>query len=186
MEKRAPSLRLSKMCSASPDTVYETIAEVSSHLDWGGSKQRRDFRLLSLDCPDGPASAGLTFESTGAIPMSSKRWEDRSTVTEAVRPRVFEFVTQSRAGSGAKAMTARFINRYEIAAVDGRSKVTYTQTQEQISNPFLRLALPGLRQMMWRFGIPMFARRGFSNLIESAEAAARIRPPKPAAASGHR
>jgi TusA-related sulfurtransferase len=65
-------------------------------LRWGGQEQSGDFRLLSLAAPDGPATVGTTFSTTGAIPMSRKRWEDRSTVTVAARPSTFEFVTDAR------------------------------------------------------------------------------------------
>jgi hypothetical protein len=102
--------------------------------------------------------------------MSGKRWEDRSTVTVAVRPSTFEFITEARVGSGSRAMQARYVHRYEIAAIKSGSLVTYTMTQEQIANPFLRLALPVIRQLTWRFAIPMLAGRGFRNLLVDAEA----------------
>ncbi|HSS93300.1 MAG TPA: SRPBCC family protein [Candidatus Dormibacteraeota bacterium] len=176
MQQRLPVARFSRTCAAPPEVVYDMLADLRSHLRWGGAKQRADFRLLSLNAPDGPASVGTIFATTGTIPMSGKRWEDSSTVCEAVRPSTFEFVTQGKVGSGPKAMMARYAHRYELAPVEGGSTVTYTMTQQQITNPFLRLALPVIRQMMWRVGIPMFAGRGFRNLLEDAEATARAHP----------
>jgi hypothetical protein len=104
--------------------------------------------------------------------MSGKHWEDRSTVTVAVRPSTFEFVTEGRVGSGSRAMQARYVHRYEIAATKDGSLVTYTMTQDQIANPFLRLSLPVIRQLTWRFAIPILAGRGFRNLLVVAEAKA--------------
>jgi hypothetical protein len=150
--------------------VYDLLADLKSHIVWGGSEQNSDFRLLSLDAPDGVATAGTNFNTTGAIPMSGKRWEDSSTVTAAVRPAMFEFVTEARVGRGPQAMVARYRHRYEIAPIQSGSNVTYTMTQEQIANPILRLGLPVLREMMWAVGIPMFAGRGFRNLLKDAEA----------------
>jgi hypothetical protein len=181
MGQSQPTARLSRMCAAPPGVVYDLLTDLRSHLRWAGSEQSSDFRLLSLEGPDGPASVGTVFSSTGTIPMSGKRWEDRSTVTVAVRPSTFEFVTEARVGSGSPAMQARYVHRYEMAATRDGSLVTYTMTQEQIANPFLRLALPVIRQLTWRFAIPMFAGRGFRNLLVFAEAKAnQISGPAPA------
>lgn len=173
MEQQQPTARLSRMCAAPPAVVYDLLTDLRSHLRWGGSEQSSNFRLLSLQAPDGPAAVGTVFSSSGTIPMSAKRWEDRSTVTVAMRPSTFEFVTEGRVGSGSRAMQARYVHRYEIAATKEGSLVTYTMSQEQIANPFLRLALPVIRQLTWRFAIPMMAGRGFRNLLLAAEAKAK-------------
>lgn len=165
-------MRLSKSSAARPEVVYDLLADLRSHLRWGGGEQSRDFRLLSMDAPVGPAREGTVFMTTGTIPMSSKHWQDRSTVTVADRPSTFEFVTEARAGAGPNAMVARYRHRYEMAPADGGSSVTYTMTQEQVVHPLLRLGLPVIRQMMWAFGIPMFAGRGFRNLVAESEVAA--------------
>jgi hypothetical protein len=172
MGHRRPTARLSRACAAPPAVIYDLLADLRSHLRWGGAEQSSDFRLLSLQAPDGPAEVGTVFSSTGTIPISVKHWEDCSTVTVAVRPSTFEFVTEGRVGSGSRAMHARYVHRYEIAATNGGSLVAYTMTQEEIANPFLRLALPVIRQLTWRFAIPMMAGRGFRNLLIAAEAPA--------------
>lgn len=177
-----PTMRISKTCAAPPGVVYDVLADLGSHVRWAGSEQRRDFRLLSLDAPGAPAIAGATFTTTGAMPMSRRHWEDRSTVTTAARPSLFEFTTDARAGTGAKQMVAGYTHRYEIAATGDGSTVTYTMTQERIAHPILRLGVPGMRTMMWRMGIPMFAGRGFRNLLREAEAAA-TRAQEPARAN---
>src|ERR1700730_4434863 len=89
------SMRLTKPCSAPPEIVYDLLADLGSHLTWAGTQQSSDFRLLTLEAPPGPATAGTAFTSTGTIPMSMRHWQDRSEVTVAERPRTFEFVTNA-------------------------------------------------------------------------------------------
>lgn len=171
MGQRLPAMRLSRTCAAPREAVYDLLADLRSHLRWAGSEQSGDFRLLSMDAPDGPARVGSVFATTGTIPMSATRWEDRSTITVADRPSTFEFATEAHAGRGSNAMQARYVHRYELARTSTGCTVTYTMTQERIAHPILRLALPVVRQMMWSVGIPMFAGRGLRNLIKDAEAA---------------
>jgi hypothetical protein len=172
MSTKNPNIKLVSASAASPEALYERLADLHSHLEWAGSRQSSDFRLITMDAPAGMATAGTRFTSTGSIPMSSRRWRDESVVTEAVRPSVFEFVTDASAGE----MSARYRHRYEIAASAPGSVVTYTMQQESISRPMWRLAVPGIRWMTWHFAIPMFAGRGFRNLIAMAE----VRAPKAA------
>lgn len=163
------TMRLTRRCSAPPEAVYDVVADLRTHLSWGGAQQRSDFRLLSLDAPAGVAAVGTSFRSTGAIPMSSRRWSDRSTVTVATRPAAFEFVTHATVDRPRRPMEATYRHRYEIAAAPGGSFVIYTLTQLDVLNPFLRLALPMVRTMTWRLGIPFLAGRGFRNLVALAE-----------------
>jgi hypothetical protein len=166
------TMRLNKTCSAPPSVVYDLVADLQTHLAWGGVQQSSSFRLLSLDAPLGPATAGTAFSSTGAIPMSSARFDDRSTVMVAERASVFEFVTEASAAGPGRVMKATYRHRYEIEAAPGGSMVSYQLTQLAISNPSLRLALPVVRAMTWRVGIPFLAGRGFRNLLALAEKAA--------------
>ena len=167
------SMRLSSHSSAPPEAVYDTLADLRTHLTWGGKEQRSDFRLLSLEAPAGLATAGTSFTSTGALPMSSRRWEDISTVTVAERPRTFEFVTHATVQRSGQSMLATYRHRYEMAPAQTGSDVTYTFTQEDLINPFLRLGLPLVRTMTWRLGIPFLAGRGFRNLLANAEESAK-------------
>ncbi|HEY3218814.1 MAG TPA: hypothetical protein VGK15_06985, partial [Candidatus Limnocylindria bacterium] len=98
---------------------------------------------------------------------------DRSAVTLAVRPSRFEFVTYASVQRGKRSMQATYAHRYEIASVPGGSTVTYTFTQLDLVNPILRLALPVMRTMTRRMGLPFMAGRGFRNLLATAEARAR-------------
>lgn len=165
-------MQLTRSCSAPPEVVYDFLADLGTHVTWAGTQQTRDFRLLSLEAPAGPASVGTTFTSTGTIPMSSRRWQDRSQVTAAERPNIFEFVTTATARGPKRSMEATYRHRYEIAATPGGSKVSYTMTQLAISNPLLRLGLPVVKDMTWRLGIPFMAGRGFRNLLSIAEQSA--------------
>jgi hypothetical protein len=90
------SMTLKRHSTASPEAIYDVLADLRTHLVWGGAQQRFGFRLLSLDAPAGPATTGTSFTSTGGIPMSPRHFEDRSAVTLAVRPSRFEFVTYER------------------------------------------------------------------------------------------
>lgn len=168
-------MRISARCAASPETLYGVLADLHTHLDWGGSAQVPGFRLLSLEAGRGPAGVGTTFSSTGSIPMSGRRWSDRSTVEVAEPGRTFQFLTDASAG----AMTARYRHRYDIAAEAGGCRVTHTMTQLAIDRPMLRLALPVMRQMSWGFAIPAFAGRGLRNLVRRAEQRAAAPPARP-------
>jgi hypothetical protein len=169
MTQRNPYIRLTRRCGTSPEVVYGVLANLRSHLEWGGAKQSADFRLLSMEAPDGVGTVGTRFRTVGSIPMSARRWRDESLVTVADPARAFEFVTQATAG----AMAARYRHRYDIDAEPEGCRVTYTMTQEHIERPVLRLGLPVMRWMTWRFAIPMFAGRGFGNLVTAAEASSR-------------
>ena len=170
-------MRLSKSSSAPPEAVYDLLADLGSHLTWAGAQQTSDFRLLSLDAPASPATVGTTFSSTGTIPMSSRRWTDRSSVTAAERPSTFEFITTATARGARRSMEATYRHRYEIEATPGGSKVSYSMTQLAISNPLLRLGLPVVRELSWRLAIPFMAGRGFRNLVAFAEQPARSEGP---------
>jgi len=166
MEKQLPHLQISRFSNAKPEAVYDLLADLRTHVEWGGARQSRDFRLLSLDAPAAPATVGTTFSSTGTIPVSRRKWSDRSTVTVADRPQKFEFTTEARAGGG-HPMTAVYTHTYEISPEAGGSRVTYRMTQLSITNPILRLG-PAMARMTWLM-IPMFAGRGLRNLVALAE-----------------
>lgn len=167
-------MHLTRCCSAPPAVVYDFLADLETHLTWAGTQQTSDFRLLSLEAPSGPAGVGTTFTSTGTIPMTSRRGQDRSQVTVAERPHTFEFITTAMAPGGKRSMEATYRHRYEIAATPEGSEVSYSMTQLTISNPFLRLGLPGVRNLSWRFAMPFMAGRGFRNLLSVAEQRARV------------
>ena len=92
---RNPVLRFEGTSSAPPEGVYELLADLRSHLDWAGQRQLETTRLLTMNAPSGPATVGTEFRTTGSDGKVA-RFSDRSVVTEATRPQVFEFVTESR------------------------------------------------------------------------------------------
>lgn len=162
-------VRFSRECKAPAENVYDVLADLRTHLEWGGRDQTRVFRLLSLDAPETRAIAGTVFTTTGSIPGSVRRWLDRSVVTRAVPPSLFEFTTEATARRDSSAMIATYHHRYELQGTDGGCRVTYTMVQAQIANPILRLRLPVMRTLAWRVGIPLMTMRGFRNLLRAAE-----------------
>jgi hypothetical protein len=97
MARRFRPLRTqtSATSKASPDVVYDTIADLRVHLEWSGERASSDtFKLLELEGPDGPATVGTTFTSSGAADNGT--FHDRSVVREASRPTRFTIETDSR------------------------------------------------------------------------------------------
>lgn len=87
--------RTSVSSKASPEVVYDTITDLRAHLEWSGARASSDtFKLPSLDAPEGPATVGTTFTSTGAADNGT--FHDRSVVTHASRPSRFVIETDSR------------------------------------------------------------------------------------------
>jgi hypothetical protein len=160
---------LDASCDASPAAVYDVLADLSTHLDWAGARQHRGFRLLSVH-GTGPLELGTEFTSVGSIPMARSRWENQNEVVEARRPEVLEFHTEAvavwRSGERTEAV---YEHRYEIVADGTGSRVTYRLRQTAIENPPRRMRLPLMRTMTHRVMIPWFCKRGFTNLLRSAE-----------------
>lgn len=162
--------RFTRPCRARPEDVYDLLADLRTHLEWGGKRQFRSFRLLSLDAPEGPAQSGTEFTSTGRIPMNRARWDNRNTVTKADRPRVFEITTEGTIAwrSGAPG-SGTFIHRFEIEPRGLASVVTYVSKQLRFRNPPWGLRYPLLRNITYRVWIPIWYGRGFRNLLRMAE-----------------
>jgi hypothetical protein len=160
---------LDARCESSPAAVYDVLTDLSTHLDWAGKRQYPGFRLLSLR-GTGPVETGTEFTSVGSIPMARTRWENHNVVVEARRPEVLEFHTGAvvvwRTG---KRTEARYEHRYEIEPERTGSRVVYRLRQTAIANPPLRMRSPLMRIMTHRVMIPIFCRRGFTNLLRSAE-----------------
>jgi hypothetical protein len=163
---------------ASPASVYDVLANLGDHLEWAGRRQWWNFRLLTLDGPPGPAQVGTEFTSTGRIPMNAARWQNRNVVTAADRPHVFEITTEGRipwprgaAGEGT------FINRYEIGDAGDETRVVYTMRQLRFRNPPWGMRYPVLREVTYRFWIPIWSRRGFKQLLRLAAERERAKEP---------
>lgn len=118
--------RKSVKIAATPATVYEVLSDLRTHLEWGGNKGKKTFRLTGMEVGDGVTRKGTEWSSTGIAPDGTFR--DRSVVTEASPPTALEFVTNShvsfkKGGEGDWTVT----NRYDIAADGAGSELKYTQ-----------------------------------------------------------
>jgi hypothetical protein len=167
-----PLMRFEGTCSAAPEAVYDLLADLPSHLEWAGRRQSETFRLLTMEAPPGPASVGTEFHTTGADGKSAT-WTDRSVVTEAIRPVVFEFVTEGRRDGkpGTEAMTSTAIHRYEVTARPGGSEVTYSEELTRFNGPawvIRAFRLPVVGPALWRMSAK-YMRKGFDNLLALAE-----------------
>ena len=162
-------MTLESRCSAPPEDVYEVLADLSTHLEWGGRQQRRSFRLTALRGA-GRAQIGTEFVSTGTIPMSRSRWEDHSVVVRAEPATVLEFHTDGVATSPSGRTTrARWEHRYQIDPEDGGCHLVYRLQLADITNAPWRMRLPLARALTHRVMIPFLCRRGFTNLLREAE-----------------
>ena len=122
-----PDLVVSASASVPPERIYATLADLSTHTTWAGSMHgKKNFGLRTLEASASPAVVGTEFRSTGADPMGS--FTDRSVVTEATSPSVFEFVTEGHLEpkkQGKPACDTRITYRFEIAPAGTGSTVTY-------------------------------------------------------------
>lgn len=118
---------------APPQVVYDTIADLRAHLEWSGERASNDnFRLLTLEAPEGPATVGATFTSTGAADNGT--FHDRSVVTEASRPDRFVIETDSRLDrKRGKPWEVHFSHRYDVRPDGDGSRIVYTETVERLN-----------------------------------------------------
>jgi hypothetical protein len=166
---RNPVLRLEGSCRAPAEVVYDLLADLPSHLEWAGQRQGETTRLLTLTAPPGPAGVGVEFRSTGSDGKAA-RWSDRSVVTEATRPEVFEFVTdglrQGKPGRPPWRCTA--VHRYVIAPEAAGCRVTYTEDLNGLDGAPWILRTPGVNRIVFRVSAKLM-RRGFDGLLALAE-----------------
>lgn len=173
--RRNIPIAVEEACGAPAEAVYDLLADLPSHLVWGGERQGASTRLLELRAPGGPAAVGTEFESVGADPMG--RFTDRSVVTEASRPGVFEFVTEARLEtkrSGPVDWT--LVHRFEITPESAGCRIAYTGRVTRISRLPGMLALfrvPGLRALGAKAAAGV-SRRGVRNLARLAEERAGV------------
>ncbi len=119
--------------NAPPEAVYDVITDLRAHLEWSGERATDDkFKLLSLEAPDGPATVGTTFTSTGA--NFNGTFHDRSVVTEASRPNRFVIETDARLERNrGKAWEAHFVHRYDIQPDGDGSRIRFTDTIHRVN-----------------------------------------------------
>jgi hypothetical protein len=166
---RNPVLRFEGSCGASAETVFDLLADLQSHLEWAGQRQLETTRLLTMEAPQGPAGVGTEFLTTGSDGKVA-RWSDRSVVTEAMRPEVFEFVTEGRREGkpGSRPWLSTAVHRYGIALEPGGCRVTYTQDLTRLAGAPRILLAPGISWLLFRISAK-YMRRGFEALLAMAE-----------------
>jgi hypothetical protein len=161
-------LRFEGTTGAPAEAVYDVLADLPSHLDWAGERQAATTRLLTMEAPPGPAGVGTEFFTTGTDGKAAT-WTDRSVVTEAERPTVFEFVTEGRRdgkpGSAPWQLTA--VHRYAITPEGAGCRVTYTQELTRLDGA-PRIAFNRVvSQLVFRMA-SKYMRRGFDGLLALA------------------
>jgi hypothetical protein len=166
---RNPVLRFEGSCGASAEAVFDLLADLQTHLEWAGRRQLETTRLLTMEAPQGPAGVGTEFFTTGSDGKVA-RWSDRSVVTEATRPEVFEFVTEGRrqGKDGSDPWLATAVHRYEIVPENGGCRVTYTEELTRFDGPPKILRFPGVSRIVFRISAK-YMRRGFDGLLALAE-----------------
>ena len=168
--RRELSTSVEVTSGASVDAIYDILADVRTHLVWGGERQSETSRLNWIEAPDGPARVGTEFRTTGRDPMGT--FHDSSVVTEATRPEVFEFVTEAtlRTKRGSSVEWTN-VHRYELQPSRAGSSIRYTIRIVRVSE------LPGMLRAMRMpvlSGLVMraaggVAERGVRNLVALAE-----------------
>jgi hypothetical protein len=170
-------VRVEEAIPVPAEVLYDSLVDVRSHLEWGGRMQKKKtYRLLSIQAPEGPASVGTEFASSGADGMGT--FNDTSVVTEATRPSLFEFVTEARLSTKkGKVVEWTLVHRYEIEAREEGCAVSYTIRTVRISElpgPLGLFNLPVLRHLITSVARSN-VRRGFRNLVKMAEQRAPAR-----------
>jgi hypothetical protein len=166
---RNPVLGFEGSCRAPAEVVYDLLADLQSHLEWAGNRQLETTRLLTLTAPPGPAGVGVEFLSTGSDGKVAQ-WSDRSVVTEATRPAVFEFVTEGRRQGkpGRRPWLSTAVHRYMIAPEAGGCHVAYTEDLTRLDGAPWILRTPGVSRIVFRVSA-RYMRRGFDGLLALAE-----------------
>lgn len=168
--------RAARTTRASAEAVWAVLTDLSTHREWGGTRQKRG-GLLSIEAGAAAPTVGAEFTSTGGDRMCEMR--DRSVVTEATAPRVFEFVTESamrlKKGGGRSDWT--LVHRYEIEPTASGATVTAATRVTRASD------LPGALKVYRTPVLRWFAqkeaegatKRGLANLLAMAEERADAR-----------
>lgn len=152
------------------EAVWDVLADLPTHGAWAVG-HGKEGGLSSIEAPAGPAAVGTEFTSTGED--RTCRMTDQSVVTEADRPTVFEFVTESamELKRGGKRSDWTVVHRYDIVSDAGGCTVSHTNRVTRAS------ALPGALAV---FKLPVLrsiamkemsgeVKRGLAQLVRAAE-----------------
>jgi hypothetical protein len=153
--------------AAPPDVVFETVADLRNHLDWSGERASSEtFKLLSIEAPDGPATVGTAFTSSGAADNGT--FHDSSIVTEATRPHTFVIETDAHLDrKRGKPWDSHFIHRYDVAPEGEGSRITYTETVERVN--YVPYWLHPLARPIFKVYVNRADRKQLANLARLAE-----------------
>jgi hypothetical protein len=166
-------VRLNGTCEAPAEAVYDLLADLRSHLEWGGRRQKSEkFRLASIEAPEGPAAVGTEFRTTGLDPSGA--FTDSSVVTEASRPQVFEFVTEARLRpKRGEVLEWTNVHHYEIRRNGAGCAVNYSLKVMRLSRKpwWTKRPMRGLAMKI----STSYTRSGFRNLLAMAEESAGVR-----------
>ena len=120
--------------AASPQIVYDTIADLRNDPDWSGERASSEtFKLLSMEAPKGPAAVGTAFTSSGSADNGT--FHDRSEVTVASGPTTFVHsrpILTSIASEGSPGMLTSSTGTTSRPR-QGTPRITYTETIERVS-----------------------------------------------------
>lgn len=119
--------------NAPPADVFVVVSDLRAHIVWSGERaEDPTFKLLTLEAPDGPATVGTAFASTGA--NFNGTFRDRSVVAEASPPGRFVIETDARLErKRGRPWEVHFQHRYDIAAEGAGSRITYTETISRVN-----------------------------------------------------
>jgi hypothetical protein len=135
MAERALEYRTqtSATSKASPEVVFDTIADLRNHLVWSGDRASDEtFKLLSLEPSAVIAEVGTTFFSSGA--NYNGTFHDRSVVTTVSRPGTFVIETDAHLDrKHGRPWDAHFEHRYDIRPEGEGSRIRYTETIQRVN-----------------------------------------------------
>jgi hypothetical protein len=153
--------------AASPQGVYDTIADLRNHLDWSGERASSEtFKLLSIEAPEGRAAVGTSFTSSGSADNGT--FHDRSEVTVATSPTTFVIETDSHLDrKRGKPWDAHFSHRYDIAPEGEGSRISYTETIERVN--YVPYWLQPVMRSLFKVYVNRADRKQLANLARLAE-----------------
>jgi hypothetical protein len=161
------STQTSAISNAKPEAVFDLISDLRAHLESSGERASdANFKLLALEAPDGPATIGTTFSSSGSAGKDT--FHDRSVVTVASRPNLFVIETDARLDrKRAKPWEAHFSHRYDVQPEGSGSRIIYTDTVERVN--YVPYWLKPWARPVFRIYVNRADRKQLRNLARFAE-----------------
>jgi hypothetical protein len=169
-------ITVSEVCAAPAEAVYPLIANVRSHLEWGGRRlEGASQRLLAMDAPEGEVGPGAEWTSVGMT--AGRAWHDRSRVTEARPPLLFEFETEGRLedAPNVEPVEGRWVHRYELTPDGPGCRITYRMKARLTlySPPGQHSRYPAV---VYGIVLPRVVQQGVQSLGRMAEEQAAVPP----------